>query len=449
MGKIENQNNIKKRNRYLDLISNSHIKSNLGFLDQLFEYCVIETEKLSFDSPFGFGYFAGYPWFTQFWGRDLCWIIPALVDYGNFEAARESLKTLATFQSDGCIPNTIYTQRKLDYNSIDATPLWIIALENYITSSGDIEFLDIVKDDLMKAVKWCRKKDVDNDGFIEHESKSTWMDSLDREGKAVEAQVFWIQSLRSAGDILKILGDISGGDKLEKEAIEVEQKFEKLYWNEKENFYFDTISNGDNTKTINSIFPLFFGISSNPEKVLKIIESEEFSSPFGVRTISKNEYLYSPNSYHRGSVWGWITALTSCAEFKNNRTEKGLEYLKILFNNLNQNCVGAIGEAWNSENNSIQLQKEFGYEPGACLQGWSSALVIRCIDEFMLGIKTDALNNTIIVSPSLPNGGKVYRKKRIGNDLVDLSIERMEDGLNVSYKSKNQKEYRLILMPKV
>jgi len=436
-------NFVEKEKKYLGLLSNSNLKTNVDYIDQLFNWSIINLEKLAFDSNLGYGYFAGYPWFTQFWGRDLGWMIPAVIDYGNFEHAKESLKTLARFQSKGNIPNTIFINGRTDYRSIDATPLWIIALHHYITNSGDLSFLNEIKANLLQAIEWCRHRDKDNDGFIETSPKETWMDTLDRSGKPVEIQVFWVEAMRRAGDLIKLLGDSKGSGLIKEESRRVASKFEKEFWNKEENFYFDKIDDGK-IKTINPIFALFFDLSKNAEKVLEKIESDEFSSPFGVRTLSKNEDFYNPAGYHTGSVWGWTTALAACAEFKNKRTEKGLNYLNILHNYLNQNCIGAIGEAWNSENNDLILVKENLKEEGCNLQGFSSALVVRCVDECMLGIKVNALDKSIIVSPSLLEGMKITRRKRVGNDIVDLTLQRKNNGLEVKYKSKDNIRYRII-----
>ena len=437
---------IEKEEKMESILSNSEISSNSNEIDELFKWSVISLEKLSFESDFGIGYFAGYPWFTQFWGRDLGWILPAVIDYGNFENAKYCLRILAKFQKDGLIPNLIYPNGKVDYNSADATPLWLIALHHYIYNSADIRFLFEMEENILKILEWY-KQNADKNGFVDSD-RTTWMDTLKRK-KAVEIQVFWFKALKCIGDLLKLLGRSEMKSKVEKLAEKLEKNFEVHFWNKKENFYFDSINN--NAKTINSIFPLIFDISKKyrVKKVLERIESEEFTTKFGVRTLSKDEVGYNPFSYHKGSSWGWIVGLVACAEFKANRPEKGFEYLKILHDKLNQNCLGAIDEAWNPEDDSNVLLKNKIWEESCCLQGWSSALVIRCVDEFILGLKINAFNKTIIASPSLLPNMKIMRRKRIGNDLVDLFFERKNNEVKINYKSRRNEEYKIILLPKI
>lgn len=437
-----------KRSFYSHILSDSKFKSGISNLDKLFRLNVISLEKLAFNSKFGSGYFAGLPWFTQFWGRDLGWMIPAIVDYGNFESAKETLRTLAMFQSEsGEIPSTIHMNARIDYNSIDSTPLWIAALNHYITNSGDVKFLEEMQSNLNRALQWCRKRDEDKDGFIEHGKDSeykgyTWMDTLDRGIKAVEVQAFWIEALESASNLYKILGNKKLSESLKKEVLELKTKFEKTFWNEGENFYYDRITaNGkDKRKSINAVFPLLFNLSRYPKKVLEKFEQEDFYSPYGIRTFSKQEDIFSPGGYHTGSIWGFTTVALACAEFMNNRTEKGLEILNLMSKRLSENCVGSIGEVWNSETNELM---------GCCLQGWSSALVIRCIDEYFLGLKLNAFENSIVVSPSLLEGMSIERRKRVGDDFVNLKIERKGNKVKVDYTSDKGKAYKIIVAPKV
>jgi hypothetical protein len=431
-----------KKNAYINILSNSKFKSGMESLDILFRTNVMALEKLAFNSRFGLGYFAGYPWFTQFWGRDLGWMIPAIVDYGNFEGAKMALETLAKLQSEeGAIPHTVYPNGYIDYDSADATPLWIIALNHYVMISGDWVFLKEVESHFAKALKWCRNKSLDNDGFIKH-GKDTWMDTLDRSIKAVEVETFWIEALKSSGNLYGLLGNKKNANNLMNEAIELKNKFEKLFWNEEEHFYYDRITmNGkDKRKTVNAIFPLLFDISRHPKQVLETFEGDNFFSSSGITTLSKDEIGFNPNGYHTGGAWGFTTLAVGCAEFANNRTEKGLKILNLMNSKLFENCIGALGEVWNPDTNELI---------GGCFQGWSSALVIRGIDEYLLGLKINAFENSIIISPSLAEGMHIETRKRIGDDFVDLKIERRNNKLNVDYTSQKGKAYKIVLAPKL
>lgn len=437
-----------KMNWYSHVLNSAVIKTGIEDIDNLFRWSVIGLEKLCCESDIGFGILAGYPWFTQFWGRDSGWTIPAIVDYGNFDAAMKALKTLADFQSsEGEIPNLISLDGRPSFGSADATPLWVSSLKHYVMNSGNTEFLKKVEENLLKAIDWCRSRNSDGDGLIESNGGWTWMDTLERDGKPIEVQAIWLKALTDARKLFDILGrEIIDFSEIKK----IGKNIEKEFWDDSAGFYFDMVKwkFKDNKKTVNSIFPVLFGISKSPLKVIDRIESEEFTSKFGVRTVSKDESVYNPIGYHTGSVWGWITGLTACIEFLNNRPVKGIEYLSILKSMQGKTCLGSIDEAWGAENGDPVLSKGIGYEPAAVLQAWSFGSVVRCIDEFMLGLNVDAIENSIIVSTSIPDGMKVMRRKRIGNDLVDLQIERIGNELKASYVSREGKSYKLVRAPK-
>lgn len=440
---------LEKENWYSHLLSNASIKTGIEGIDELFKWSVIGIEKLSFESKIGFGIFAGYPWFTQFWGRDSGWTIPAIVDYGNFEAARKALKTLVSFQSnDGEIPNQIFLNGVPSFGSADATPLWVSALNHYVLNSGDTFFLEDVEENLIDAISWCRERSLDGDGLLESTGRGTWMDTIERDGKPIEVQAIWLKSLMDARKLLEILKkEMVSFSEIKK----IGKSIEKEFWDDSAGFYFDRIKwkFKDSKKTVNSIFPVLFGISKSPLSVIQRIESGEFTSKFGVRSVSKNESIFNPIGYHTGSVWGWITGLVACAEFLNNRPEKGIEYLYTLKSMMGRRCIGSLDEAWGAESGDPVLSKGLVYEPSAVLQAWGFGSVVRCVDECMLGLRVNALENSIIVSASLPEGMKVFRRKRIGKDLVDLHMERVGNELKASYVSREGRSYKLVKIPKI
>jgi glycogen debranching enzyme len=412
-------------------------------LKSLFQTAAINLEKCAHDAGVK-GFLAGYPWFTQLWGRDLGWVVRAAVNLGNFEFAKSSLEVLAENQSEnGLIPNFITLDGKCDYNSADATPLWIIALNKYVECSGDLNFLERMKESLLKALNWYRKNSDEN-GLVSNGSRQTWMDTLDRKGICLEVCSFWYEALKSASNLLSLLGDSVGSKALLDSSKLLRNSIEKYFW--KEDFYVDNLETGE--RSINAVFPLIFGISKRPAKALKVLESDEFTTEFGIRTLSKYSSSYNPAGYHTGSSWGITTALMACAEFLNNRTEKGMEYLQKISNTLNKFCLNSLPEAWNSEDGSLNLLKPFGYEYAAFLQAWSAAGVIICIDEFLLGLKEDAINKSITISPAIREE-RVKRRKLIDKDLIELIVEEAGRRISSTCKSSKERFYKLITLPKV
>jgi predicted glycogen debranching enzyme len=145
---------------------------------------------------------AGYPWFDD-WGRDTLIAFPGLLlTTGRYEDARQILQSYAAAVQDGMIPNRFGENGVPQYNAVDASLWFIIAVFHYIRYTKDFDF---VRDHL-----WTVMQDIvthyqngtrfhihmDLDGLIyagQSGTPLTWMDARVsdravtlRAGKAVE-----------------------------------------------------------------------------------------------------------------------------------------------------------------------------------------------------------------------------------------------------------------------
>src|SRR5246127_4484688 len=130
----------------------------------------------------GDGLIAGYrasgesyrPGFAWFFGRDSLWCGLALNSEGDFATTKTALAFIAKFQrEDGKIPHEIaqgasfvdwFKAYPYAYASADATPLFIVGIDDYVTSSGDIEFAKVNWPHIAKAYEFLRST-YNADGF--------------------------------------------------------------------------------------------------------------------------------------------------------------------------------------------------------------------------------------------------------------------------------------------
>ena len=134
-------------------------------------------------NPFlGTGLVAGYrtsgesarPGFAWFFGRDSLWTSLALNASGDFANTRTALEFVSKFQrDDGKIPHEIAQTASLipwfkdfpyGYASADGTPLYIIAMNDYVTQSGDVTFAKEKWQSLWNAYQFLRST-YDAQGF--------------------------------------------------------------------------------------------------------------------------------------------------------------------------------------------------------------------------------------------------------------------------------------------
>ncbi len=163
---------------------------------------------------------AGYPWFLD-WGRDTLIALRGLIAAGRREDAEAILRTFATFEECGTIPNVIHGKDVSNRDTSDA-PLWLfVAADDYIRRFQAPELLDMgcggrsFREVLSSIVRWYRQgtpngiRVDDASGLVFSPSHFTWMDTnypagTPRMGYPIEIQALWIAALamleRHTGD---------------------------------------------------------------------------------------------------------------------------------------------------------------------------------------------------------------------------------------------------------
>ena len=92
--------------------------------------------------------YAGLPWFTDFWGRDMFISMPgAVLCTGQFDTARDILASFARYQDTistsptyGRVPNRLNLEGIL-YNTTDGTPRFVMQVHDYLKYTGDTAFV--------------------------------------------------------------------------------------------------------------------------------------------------------------------------------------------------------------------------------------------------------------------------------------------------------------------
>ncbi len=227
-------------------------------------------------------FFAGFPYFNEFWTRDFLWMVKPLLKKGFEEEVKGALELIGKHQlKDGNFPNIVGKPTP----NADSTPLWIIAINEYAKHTG--KFIQQIK--LNKAIELGLKK-----GLISHPENLTWMDTLHRP-KAIEIQSLWVEALEGSSELLN-------NQKFSNTAETLWSKIESEYFND---FFKDSLG-GPYNFTINSLMPIFFKQASLYQKKQTLKKAkDELLTEFGVKAVSKNESA-NPEKYHE-RIWGLST----------------------------------------------------------------------------------------------------------------------------------------------
>jgi glycogen debranching enzyme len=289
---------------------------------------------------------AGLPWFMALFGRDSLFTSYQLLPF-NSELASTSLQVLAARQGTvmddlreeepGRILHelrfgelTHFKERPQSpyFGASDTTPLFLVLLDEYERWTGDTELVHKLEPNIRAALEWMDKYgDSDGDGFIEYKRKTDlglenqcWKDSWNSvlfsdgtvakapralceiQGYAYDAKV---RTARLARDILN---DKKLAEKLEEEAKQLKERFNKDFWLPERGFFAIALD-GDKKKvdslTSNVGHLLWSGIVEE-DKVKSVVEhlmGPKLFSGWGVRTMAQGEGGFNPIEYHDGTVW--------------------------------------------------------------------------------------------------------------------------------------------------
>lgn len=331
-------------------------------------------------------FYAGLPWFFQFWSRDSLIALKALILDKEYSVVKRILmKYIHQIRDDGLLPNRIpITQTK----SADAIgwyfKRWADFIEilrqekqfrNYFKKSEIMYIINKLEDSINKVFR-----NYTLDSLAVNQNQETWMDTLS-EGESRKGARIEIQALRIAMyDFLYKLTD----NKIYKEmADKLIVKVKELFWN---GSYF---KDGVNDPTIRP--NLFIAAYIYPG----LLSSEEWITCFenvlpklwldwgGLSTIDKTDSSFHSEttgensaSYHRGDSWYWLNNLVALVLHRTDYNRFKHYVDKII----EASCEDILFKGFigcHSEISSASRQEAQG-----CLnQAWSNAFFIELIEE--------------------------------------------------------------------
>jgi len=320
-------------------------------------------------------------------------------------------------------------------------------MEDYVNTSGDIEFLHKHWDSVRSAYAFTRAHDSDGDGIYENTEGTGWVESWPSGMPHQEIYLAALdqQSAASMAHLAALMHDDAlartAGEQLKK----IREKLEPEYFDASTRFYaFSRNPDGTTDKTA-TIYPAVAwwtgGLSlPNAEAMLSRWASHEFSTDWGTCDLSKNEAIFDPISYHQGSVWPLFTGWVSLAEYRAGHALSGYAHLMQNADLTYAQDLGSVTEL---------LSGEF-FQPlgrSSSHQTWSSAMAFTPALRGLFGLDWDALYHTLRLAPHLPatwDSAKLHHVP-LGDSRVDLDFKREGDHLLI--QARSEKPMLLCLVP--
>jgi glycogen debranching enzyme len=423
----------------------AEVRSSNHLFDQVLRRSLLDLRLLRSKLD-GKSYFAaGVPWFVTLFGRDAATVCIQTMPYGQ-SIARDTLRLLARYQAKrvdpyrdaapGKILHEFRTGELADlgaipqapayYGSVDATPLFVILLGDYVNWSGNLDLARRLRPNLEAALGWIeRYADHDDDGYVDYVGRyptglinQGWKDAgnsiLHADGSMpepplalCEVQAYVFRAWTQAAALLDALGDRAAAADLRGRAAALRERFERDFWSEDLGCYRLARAAGGRPVEVassNSGQVLWGGIAS-PGRAARVAErlmAPDLFSGWGVRTLSSEAGGYNPVSYHLGSVWPHDNGLIAAGLRRYGQDAPALRIFATLF----EAAAGFTG---------FRLPELFaGYArqggeshpvryPVACSpQAWAAGALPHVLWT-LLGLRADALAGRLrVVRPVLP-----------------------------------------------
>lgn len=394
------------------------------------------------------------PGFGWFFGRDALWSLYAVNAYGDFQATRDELEFLLKRQGpQGQIMHEwSQTAGMVDWKSLpyefasaDATPLLLMAANDYLQISGDVHFVNQHWPEFQKAWNFECSQDSDHDGIYENTAGTGWVESWPAGMPHQEIYLAALdeQASTAFANIARATGHRDVGEQAGKRATFVAQQIEKEYFLHDADFYaFSRNANGslDTSPTIYPSVADWDGTFhlAQPGGMLKRWASAEFSTDWGTRDLSPTVSFYDPIGYHQGSVWPLFTGWVSLSEYRNGRTLSAYSHLMQNADLTWAEDLGAVTELLSGE-----FFRWFGRSTSHQL--WSSAMVISPALRGLFGLDWNAAKHALTVTPRLPatwNEARLFEVP-IGSERVSIGMHRSGITLIVQLEGEGSKAIQL------
>jgi glycogen debranching enzyme len=406
---------------------------------------LVDLAALRFSPPIAGGRSlpaAGLPWFMALFGRDSILTSLQALPFAP-ELAATTLRALGDWQGVGIDdfrdedPGRILHEMRYGeltafeerphspyYGSADATPLYVVLLDEYERWTGDRAIVRELEIEARAALDWIDQyADLLHNGYVAYQRRNEdtglenqcWKDSWDsisfRDGRlpgfpraTCELQGYAYDAKVRGARLARICWkDEELAARLEREAADLKRRFNRDFWVEDGQYFalaLDPHGAQVDSLTSNNGHLLWSGIvdKSKAKAVARHLLGPRLFSGWGVRTLAEGEGRYNPIGYHVGTVW----------PFDNSFIAWGLR--RYGFKEEAAAIAAGILEA--AEFFDGRLPEAFGgYErgetmypvqyPTACSpQAWSTGTPLLLL-RTMLGLEPQGEH--LIVDPALPN----------------------------------------------
>jgi glycogen debranching enzyme len=419
-------------------------------------------------------YAAGVPWYVALFGRDS--LITALETLAyNPAFARTTLDLLSRYQGRRADPERDEEPGKIlhelrvgemanlgevpftpYYGTIDATPLFLILLGEYLQWSGDLDYFAKLRPAVDAALTWLdHDGDRDGDGFLEYDAKAHkglanqgWKDSgnsiVNADGSLVtspvalvEVQGYVYRARRAMANAFAQAGEAERATELEHAANELRWRFQHQFWQPQAHNFALALQGQVGEKrpatvdASNQGQALWGGIVA-PEHAAAVrdtlMDPAKLFAGWGIRTLSRSAVAYNPFDYQVGSIWPHDNALIAVGLRAYNFDADALRIFTGMYEAATRFEYYRLPELFAGFGRA-DYRTPVRYPVACNPQAWAAGSLPYLL-QTVLGLVPDAFANRLhVIRPCLPDwlDWVTISGLRIGQGQVDLRYERSGD----------------------
>ncbi|WP_326562272.1 amylo-alpha-1,6-glucosidase [Micromonospora sp. NBC_01796] len=386
---------------------------------------------------------AGLPWLNTIVGRQN--IITSIQSLPYLpELAATTLRTLATFQGTklddfreeqpGKIlhltrwneaaafeetPNARY------FGSVDSTPLFVVLLDEYERWTGDAALVRELEKEVRAALRWIDEwGDLVGDGYLWYQPpraageqpNQSWKESelaicyadgrlpgFPRATCEVQGYVYDAK-MRGARLARTLWGDSAYADRLEQQAAELRERFNRDFWMPDRGYYALALeADGSQVDALASnLGHLLWSGIVDPDRAQAVVDhllGPRLFSGWGVRTLAVGEAKHNPVGYHVGAVWPYDNSIIAEGLRRYGYAAEAGTIAMAMFEAASY-FRGRLPEAFTGYDRELTVAP-VRYPTATSPQGWSAGAVLSLL-RTVLGL--EAHGRHLVVNAALPPG---------------------------------------------
>jgi glycogen debranching enzyme len=267
--------------------------------------------------------------------RDAAWFIFGS-DYFLPDFSRDMLQLVQTYgiEAGGKLTEYINCCERppyhydYDMNINDDTPLFVYAIHHHYCTSKDQQFLREFYPTVKGAVDWILKQKLGGLIYCSSEESNVWgicswrniIPGYTLTGAVTEINAECYKALRCAAELAGVLGETEDAERYAKEADELQLAINTRLISGKTGLYLlniDVQGEAHHDLTGDLVFPAMLGVADAEmeRRLLDILYTPMFWTPYGLRTVAVGEHNYDPEFGIRlvGGIWPNLTVWVAYA----------------------------------------------------------------------------------------------------------------------------------------